>query len=247
MREDELLGSAFDDFAATAGPALKFADAEEISANGRGRQRRRLVLALSTIAVLLVAVPVTAQVLLRGQQSLPNPPATTAPSVSPSPSPTLLPFVDLENSLFSRAQLIGLTVEIPLLSPADEDCAGGKVTLRDKAPNTGEYLVGQELVYTNLDGDPALETVVRVECTLGDPPLMWLLALDEDASGHVVVLSTILGHGSDEVRMVRNLAARQGGGIDVDVCFDPCAPTATFHGRQYYWQDGKFARENRPG
>ncbi|GAA3212747.1 hypothetical protein ACFO1B_14040 [Dactylosporangium siamense] len=248
---DDLISGALDDFRDTeAGTAGFTPGAATVRATVKRRRTVRLT-TMSVLGALLIAAPIAAFAAdPHGNNPPPTPgeSVTTAPvPVSPSTSaaPSTSPSVPVSAPPDGRltAAAIG-AVKVTIPAYFYDECATKQVKLPAKDQLEKEPWI-EKVVYTDLDGDQALETAALVYCRAGETPWTQVVGFDRDADGNIVVLGAVVAHSPYFV--VADIRARTGGGIVADVqdIFPCCGvdPDDVRHQQREYGWDGTKVRQ----
>jgi len=249
---DDLINNAVGDFRATeAAVAAAAPGAAAVRATVRHRRAVRIT-TLSVLGALVIAAPIAA---FAADPHGNNPPPGPAGSVTPGPVESVTPGpVESKppatagtsasappNGVITLAQLGATTVEFPAFKSGH--CATRGVTLATSRPAGETRAWVETVVHTNLDDDPALETAALVLCQPGEAPASQVVAFDRNRAGKVVTLGQVVAE--HERVNVRDISARDGGGIVADVsdtvaCCGKPSSEERHQRREYGWDGTRF-------
>jgi hypothetical protein len=225
--QDDLLAASFAEYMAAAGPSVRPEGPSAVRATVAHRRRVRTV-ALGVLAVLAVAVPVTAYATL-GRSSPPVPGTSPSPSMSavtPSPSESVEPPeptgpCDNPSAEPSPPEAISLkefcnaTLNLPPWPRTD--CAPADVPFHD-----GRYHIGDSLGMTigtvvpaDIDRDGRSETVAIIACG-GELLEEQVVAFRRAANSSIQTIGRVVIT-NDPIRTITALVALPDGTLQVTV------------------------------
>ncbi|GAA4693824.1 hypothetical protein [Phytohabitans rumicis] len=195
--QPDQLGDAFAAFREQVLPEVRPTGIDAVQRTVR-RRRRRAAVVVAAVTVVAVALPIVAYAGLTDGDRPPGPtdspsPSTTG-SASPTPSPT--PSPSMVDGRITREQLLAAAVDLPDWWPgAIDECTTEDVRLRPSPDGTSAPAL-LDLRHGDVDGDPAAETVVRLECGGGDETARQVVAFDRDGAGQITALGQVVRNGS---------------------------------------------------
>lgn len=185
----------------------------------RAARRRRKITGFSLVGAMFLGVPALGVV--SGQGLPPRPAPSTAPAVDARLFPALLADEG---------------------APVPRDPKWGNCSLkiaRKLGTHTENAVYAENVVYTNLDNDPAVETAAFVRCMLpGGGLLSQIVAYDLDSSGKPVSLGAIVPPLTPE--SVVGLLERAGSGVSARVVSGVYDPVGQIRG--YAWNGKAFVQ-----
>src|SRR5688572_19033294 len=153
--DPDLIAEALDEFHAAEAVSPQALGGTATIRATVARRRRTKVITFSLLGALLVAVPIAAFAAHpRGNNP---PPPDVMESATPEPSQSALPLPSLQDAKFTAEQLAAANAPIPGREMGCPDKVTGTKPSRDTPM---AYI--DKVVYTNLDGDLAVETAATV-------------------------------------------------------------------------------------
>jgi hypothetical protein len=252
--DEDLLYEAFADYAASTHFLPPGADA--VRTTVRRRRLTRAVVAGAVVAAVLVG---SASAMALTVRRSPGPPTGTAPptpSVSPTPSvgvsPTPSDVVPLEPVTDVEIRDATLTV-----TPLVPNCPAARVDFRagvappGSVPNQVGVWRIRKTVPANLDGDPADETAVLVDCRIGKGEGFEVIAVERDAAGQISTLGTVVMSEEGKFGEILDLERATPTGVRVKVgnfhrCCVDVPERLQQQWRVYGWDGGRYAQIGGP-
>jgi hypothetical protein len=221
MREhdEDVLRDIFAGYGSTVSGAAS-ADRAEVTAIARRRRHVRIAVTAAA-AVVALAVPVSVLAATVRPDHTPNPPAAT-PTASPSPSPSAEgpSRRAAPDGRISLKDLAHARIDLPAAPGATGVCFSGPLQMRGnptRVPPGPTRVTIAGLVYADVDGDGAQETVARIDCAFERTDTL-VVVFDRDAAGRIVTLGEVTRTSPDgPVVAVRDIRAGADGTVEVQV------------------------------
>jgi hypothetical protein len=252
-RDDNLLHEAFANYAGTTHFVPRGADA--VRATVRRRRLARAVLAAAAVVAVLVG---SASAMALSVRRVPNPPIATASPTPASPTPSLSPTPPVSPTPSHAANPAPLTdgeIRDATLSvtPLVPNCPAARVDFKAGVAPPGSVpdRVGvwriHKIVPANLDGDPAEETAVLIDCKTGKGEGLEVIAVERDAAGQIITLGTVVRTEEGTFEEILDLERADPAGVRVKVgnlhrCCVDVPERLQQQWRVYGWDRVRFAQ-----
>jgi hypothetical protein len=256
---DALLAGAVNEYQRHTLPQIKPAGTAVAHATATHRKRVRTA-AISAIALIVIAVPITAYAATEhdhngpptiGSSQSASPPPSASPSASPSSTPsaaaTTLPPI-------TQQELSNATLDLPAWTGDWSFCPHGRVTLHNGtiAWNwTGGFSGGQanlrKTASFDVDGDGSLDTVAIFLCAISNPGGELAVAFRRANDGSIQTMGAIAA----DVHQIQDVRAGTDGAVDLQVSDlagtdDVAYLQQIIQWRTYRWTGSEFDQSDGP-
>jgi hypothetical protein len=248
--DDDLLHEAFANYAAAAHVVPLGADA--VRTTVRRRRLGRAMLAGAVVAAVLVGSASAMALTVRRSPAPPTATAPPSPSVGPTPSVEVSP---TPSSVAARAPVTDVEVRDATLTvtPLVPNCPAARVDFQAGVAPPGSVpdQVGvwriHKTVPANLDGDPADEIAVLIDCRIGKGEGFEVVAVERDAAGQISTLGTVVVTEDGEFEEILDLERAEPAGVRVKVgnlhrCCVDVPERLQQQWRVYGWDGGRYAQ-----
>jgi hypothetical protein len=178
--------------------------------------------------------------------------ASSVPSgTSVASNPSAKPGSPAPDGRVSRATLMRTKLNLPSWpTGAPATCATRNVKLADPHTDRHVPVLMWTLLYGDVDGDAAQETIALLSCESGQTTYEQVVVFDRDATGHVVTLGQVVRMGGD-IAWIVDVSVAAPGSVRVRVAdIPPCCPTeqenTQYQWRTYSWNGTTFQQTGGP-
>ena len=254
--------AAFDEFRSQTAPFVKPVGADRTRDDVRARKRSRK-LAIAALSALVVAIPLTAGAVLKGDPH--GPPADTssvAPHASASgepyfvgPGETTHPSTTAPAGGITEMALYSAQLDLPAW-PAEMSkakCPTGPVRFRAgdiQFDDVALWIAG--VAYADMDGDGRAETFARIFCMNGNDIASQVVAFTPASGGGVRTVGPVVGQTGDVVAIC-GVRTGPDGAIQVEIadfpvpwrCAEPSSADQRYVTRQWLtftWNGSAFVQ-----
>ncbi|WP_030439946.1 hypothetical protein [Actinoplanes subtropicus] len=259
------LTAAFDEFRGQAAALVKPAGADRTRQEVRTRKRNRNV-TLATLSALVVAIPLTAGVLLTGDPRGSSPdskPVVRKPSASASgepyfvgPGETTHPSRTAPAGGITEAALYSAALDLPAW-PAETSsakCGTGPIPFHNgdwQTDDVAYWIAG--VAYADVDGDGRAETFARIFCMYQNDIASQVVAFAPADGDRVRTIGPVLAQ-TGKLMSICGLRAGPNGAVQVEIadfpvpwrCADPSSANQRYVTRQWLtftWSGSAFVQQ----